>query len=159
MMTKLSRILLAATLAVGTLAAGMEPAAAQAAPISKGSDISGNAMSRPQFAQQMNMRPNWQMNRDGNRCRTMTGSCRHFYRGYYYQTPWWTLPLIIGGAAAANNGYYDNGYYGNGYGYHHYRNRGNSHVRACLARYRSYDPSTDTYLGNDGRRHRCNVGY
>jgi len=145
MITKLNRILLAATLAVGTLAAGMEPAAAQSAPISK-----GNGMP----SQQMGMRPNWQMNRDGMRCRTMTGDCRHFYRGYYYQNPWWTLPLIIGGAAAANNGYYDNGY-----GYNHYRHRGNGHVRACLARYRSYDPGSDTYLGNDGLRHRCMIGY
>lgn len=32
---------------------------------------------------------------------------------------------------------------------------GNSHIEACQARYRSYDIRTDTYMGYDGRRHRC----
>jgi Ni/Co efflux regulator RcnB len=34
-----------------------------------------------------------------------------------------------------------------------------SHVDWCLNRYRSYDPSTDTFLGYDGYRHRCNSPY
>ena len=34
------------------------------------------------------------------------GNCRHFHDGFYYETPWWTLPLIIGGIAAnAHDGY------------------------------------------------------
>ncbi|MYZ47169.1 BA14K family protein [Propylenella binzhouense] len=32
-----------------------------------------------------------------------------------------------------------------------------AHVDACQARYRSYDVSTDSYLGNDGLRHRCQL--
>lgn len=32
-----------------------------------------------------------------------------------------------------------------------------SHVDACYARYRSYDERTDTFLGYDGIRHRCNL--
>lgn len=32
-----------------------------------------------------------------------------------------------------------------------------AHVRACHARYRSYDEATDTFLGYDGVRHRCNL--
>tara|TARA_R110002124_G_scaffold9586_12_gene49274 strand:+ start:1190 stop:1630 length:441 start_codon:yes stop_codon:yes gene_type:complete len=36
-------------------------------------------------------------------------------------------------------------------------NGGDSHVRACSARYRSYDVRTDSYLGYDGIRHRCNL--
>lgn len=28
-------------------------------------------------------------------------------------------------------------------------------VDYCIQRYRSYDPQSMTYLGNDGRRHRC----
>lgn len=32
--------------------------------------------------------------------------------------------------------------------------RGHS-VQYCVQRYRSYDPNSQTYLGNDGRRHRC----
>lgn len=31
------------------------------------------------------------------------------------------------------------------------------HVEACYARYRSYDERSDTFLGYDGQRHRCNL--
>ena len=34
-----------------------------------------------------------------------------------------------------------------------------AHVHWCLNRYRSYDPSSDTFLGYDGYRHRCNSPY
>ena len=36
---------------------------------------------------------------------------------------------------------------------------GSSHVQWCLNRYRSYDPASDTFLGYDGYRHRCNSPY
>lgn len=32
-----------------------------------------------------------------------------------------------------------------------------SHVDACYARYRSYDERTDTFMGYDGIRRRCNL--
>ena len=32
-----------------------------------------------------------------------------------------------------------------------------THVQACKARYRSYDPASDTYLGYDGFRHYCKL--
>ena len=47
------------------------------------------------------MRSSWNRNRDGRRCSKRFGNCRHFHDGYYYETPWWTLPLIIGGSVAA----------------------------------------------------------
>lgn len=31
------------------------------------------------------------------------------------------------------------------------------HVRRCLARYASYDPYSDTYVGYDGYRHYCRL--
>ena len=31
-----------------------------------------------------------------------------------------------------------------------------SHAAACEARYRTYDPRSDTFVGNDGYRHHCN---
>lgn len=34
---------------------------------------------------------------------------------------------------------------------------GNRHVQRCLNRYRTYDPDTDTFVGNDGRRHYCRL--
>jgi BA14K-like protein len=82
----------------------------------------------------------WHFRRDGNRCRSRFGSCRHFHQGYYYETPWWTLPLFIGDQIARQNG-------------------GNSHVHWCFSRYRSYNPRTDSWLGNSGRRYQCNSPY
>jgi BA14K-like protein len=32
-----------------------------------------------------------------------------------------------------------------------------SHVARCLARYRSYDPRSDTYIGYDGYERRCRL--
>lgn len=32
-----------------------------------------------------------------------------------------------------------------------------AHVAACFRRYRSYDEGTDSYMGYDGYRHRCNL--
>jgi hypothetical protein len=63
---------------------------------------------------------------------------------------------IIGGAIAnSNNNNNNNGYYGGDrvVGGGSYR----AHVEACYARYRSYDERTDTFLGYDGYRHRCNL--
>lgn len=54
------------------------------------------------------MRSNWEERRDGRRCSRREGNCRHFHDGFYYATPWWTLPLIVGGSFGND--------YGNGYG-------------------------------------------
>ena len=32
-----------------------------------------------------------------------------------------------------------------------------AHVEACYDRYRSYDEETDSFMGYDGRRHRCTM--
>jgi hypothetical protein len=73
---------------------------------------------------------------------------------------------VIGGAIASQGyyggsdyyapGYYDNGYYDDGGvvavapapG-------GDDAVAYCMQTYRSYDPQSGTYLGNDGYRHPC----
>jgi hypothetical protein len=43
----------------------------------------------------------WDRKTDGERCLYRTGACRLFHDGYYYQTPWWGLPLAIGGGIGA----------------------------------------------------------
>jgi hypothetical protein len=91
------------------------------------------------------MRSDWNRNRDGDRCSRRSDNCRHFHNGFYYQTPWWTLPLIVGGNLAANN--FDNGDYGN------------SHVEWCLAHYRSYNPRTNTWVAYSGQVNQCNSPY
>jgi len=68
---------------------------------------------------------------------------------------------IIGGAIIASQpwryGYYDDYAYSRGYAYEYspdysYEERD---VSYCVRRFRSYDPSSGTYLGYDGRRHPC----
>jgi len=71
---------------------------------------------------------------------------------------------LIGGALAAQPAPY---YYGPGYAYggpgYAYGGAGYVYGAAgpgdaiayCQSRYRSYDPASGTYLGNDGRRHPC----
>jgi hypothetical protein len=62
------------------------------------------------------------------------------YGGYYYSSPWWIGPSVGFGITVP--------YVGSG--------SGSAHVQWCLDRYRSYDPSSDTFMGYDGYRHRCN---
>lgn len=93
--------------------------------------------------QNQRMTQQWNQHRHGNRCMTRMSNCNHFHRGFYYQTPWWTLPLIIG--QGLNNQQMMNGSSG--------------HVRWCMSRYRSYNIRSDSFMGNDGRRHRCSGPY
>jgi BA14K-like protein len=80
---------------------------------------------------------------------------------------------LIGGALAspgyAGPGYYGGGYYGGGYyvpdaGYYapsagYYTPApaypAGGAVAYCESRYRTYDPASGTYMGNDGLRHPC----
>ena len=64
---------------------------------------------------------------------------------------------IIGGAVAAPYYYGSPYYYGPGYGPPPagYGPPPEGDVQYCMQRYKSYNPNTGTYLGNDGRRHSC----
>ncbi len=73
---------------------------------------------------------------------------------------------VIGGAVAAATspfwapGYYDDGGYAYepGYAYgpaYAYEPGAGGGVAYCEAHFRSYNPATGTYLGYDGRYHRC----
>jgi hypothetical protein len=88
------------------------------------------------------------------------------------------LGLALGATLLApRNVYYDDGYYDDDYDAPpppRYRPRRiylegpypppprvyetrRGHVARCLARYRSYDPRTDTFMGYDGRPHYCRL--
>jgi BA14K-like protein len=72
---------------------------------------------------------------------------------------------VIGGAIASQGyyggpGYYAPGYYDNGYDDSGVvavapAPGGDDAVAYCMQTYRSYDPRSGTYLGNDGYRHPC----
>ena len=87
----------------------------------------------------------WNRARHGNRCRTRYGSCRHFYNGYYYSSPWWTLPLV-GAAVIIGSSNRGGGY-------------GNAHVRWCEDHYRSYNRRSNTWISYGGEIRQCNSPY
>jgi len=70
---------------------------------------------------------------------------------------------LIGSAAAAPYGYgygygpyaYDNGYYGDDAYAAEPATTDDGGDQYCAQRYRSYDPSSGTFLGYDGMRHPC----
>jgi BA14K-like protein len=74
---------------------------------------------------------------------------------------------VIGGAIASGGyyggyggpayapGYYDDGGYDDGAVAVAPAPAGDDSVGYCMQRYRSYDPNSGTYLGNDGYRHPC----
>jgi BA14K-like protein len=92
------------------------------------------------------LRTAWDRNRDGRRCERRYGNCRHFYRGRYYETPWWTLPLIVGAGIIATDAY-DSGDYSS------------QHVEWCFDRYRSYNPRYNTWVAYSGEVRQCNSPY
>jgi hypothetical protein len=94
-------------------------------------------------------RSSWDRRRDGRRCSERLGNCRHFHDGYYYETPWWTLPLIVGGGIAASRAYDDDD--DDDYDVA----VGGDHVQWCLDRYRSYNPRTNTWVSYSGEVHEC----
>jgi hypothetical protein len=83
----------------------------------------------------------------------------HYYgRGYGYGGA--AAGAIVGGAILggllAAPYYYGGGpYYYPGPGYYAYGSAPGSAVAYCMQRFRSYDPGSGTYLGNDGYRHPC----
>jgi hypothetical protein len=56
---------------------------------------------------------------------------------------------------AYDTGYYDNGYYDDGPSVAVVPDTGGDSSAYCVQRFRSYDPASGTYLGNDGQRHPC----
>ena len=95
----------------------------------------------------------WDRERHGSRCEYRRGECRHFYRGYYYETPWWTLPFAVGEGIGSNRHYEDEDDY-----YDDEDDEGgwsNSHIEWCLNRYRSYNPRNNTWVSYSGKVKDC----
>ena len=73
---------------------------------------------------------------------------RYYGPRYGYYGPGYELRLWLGGGSGRHR---------SGNGSHRRRRHGTvqQSVSYCAQRFRSYDPASGTYLGNDGRRHRC----
>jgi len=84
----------------------------------------------------------WDRRHHGNRCSRYSRHCSHYYRGYYYENPWWVLPMIGAGIALSTRGDRYDGY-------------GSRHVEWCMDRYRSYNPRNNTWVSYSGRVHEC----
>jgi len=79
----------------------------------------------------------------------------HWGRSDYQRWYRWNQPSIGSSVAAGLFGFaigaaIANGVNNNGGSY-------SSHVARCEARFKSYNPRTDMYLGYDGNYHRCNL--
>lgn len=95
----------------------------------------------------------------------------HHHRRYYpyyrpYYRPYWGWSNCGWGY-----GYWPYGCYGGYYGYYDYgyydrydyprreRVSNKKHVKWCKARYKTYNPKTDTFIGKGKKRYRCNSPY
>ena len=161
------QVVVAAALAVGGLLAALP---ASAAPLSGGSPVFESS-STIQFAASRHLkRWYYDQHRHGPRFTYRHGGYRYNYGGYWYSRPWWDEPFIgVGVGSYYDPGYsiYDDpGYDDPGYavadpGYGDDEeadvDESDPHVMACMNRYRTYDIGSDTFMGSDGRRHRCRV--
>ena len=75
-----------------------------------------------------NYRPGYYNGYRGPHCGNWSHSGRFCYEGWYYNSPWWTVPVVGAGVVALTNG--------NG--------SGNRHKAWCEGRYKSYNPKTNT---------------
>jgi hypothetical protein len=82
----------------------------------------------------------------GPRCTRWGSNCRHYYRGYYYGSPWWTLPLVGTGIVIGST---------IGRPVYRYRSSGSRHVNWCLNHYRSYNVRTNTFVTYGGAVRQC----
>ncbi|WP_239025350.1 BA14K family protein [Rhodoligotrophos defluvii] len=149
-MARKTMTIAAGLLLAGVTALGGTPPQASAAPIgavlNQASTV-GEFNGMVEHVQSRRRYRDYHRRYHGPRYRHRRPGYGYYHRGYYYRTPWWVGPAVglgIAGAIAGAAG----------------RAAGSSaHVAWCQDRYRSYDPSTDSYMGYDGRRHRCYSPY
>jgi hypothetical protein len=84
----------------------------------------------------------WRKNHHGNRWHRRSHRYRHYHGGYWYENPWWVLPMVGAGIALSHRDRY-------------YDDYGSNHVEWCLNRYRSYNVRTNNWVSYSGRVHHC----
>ncbi|HUQ36856.1 MAG TPA: BA14K family protein [Aestuariivirga sp.] len=141
MIRKIFPLMVGALLGIGVLAAFAPSASAAPRVVPAGVNADPNIISVAK----------WDRERHGSRCEYRRGECRHFYHGFYYETPWWTLPFAVGEGIGSNRLYEDDE------DYYDDEDDGwsNSHIEWCLKRYRSYNPRNNTWVSYSGRVREC----
>lgn len=83
----------------------------------------------------------------GVRCDGQSARCNYYHNGFWYQTPWWAMPMAGAGIAIGAAGFeFENGYQGVA---------GGRHERWCMDRYRSYNPRTNAWVSFGGDYNQC----
>ncbi len=154
MPNKFSTIALGTLLGLGAVAiSGASASAAAMLPLSPA--VSGQANAASDGVVEVNHKKKWK--KKWTNVNWHHRKHRHRYNDGIYLS----LPLIIGGAYAANR-YYGDDYYGDDYvDYDDYDGGGLSsrHVRYCLNKYQSYNPRNNTWVAYSGRVRQCRSPY
>ena len=158
MSNKFSTIALGTMLGLSTLAfSGASASAAAMLPLSPAATGQANASS--DGIVQVDHKKKWKKKKWNNNYDWQYRKHRHRNNDGIYLS----LPLIIGGAYAANQ-YYGDDYYDDGdYGYDDGDYGGGSmssrHVQWCLHKYRSYNPRYNTWVAYSGQVKKCYSPY
>jgi len=156
MSNKFSTIALGTMLGLGTLAfSGASASAAAMFPLSPA--VTGQANAASDGVVQVNHKKKWKKKWNNDNYDWQYRKHRHRDRDGIYLG----LPLIIGGAYAANR-YYDDDYYDDDYGYDDGDYGGglsSRHVRYCLNKYESYNPRNNTWVSFSGQVRQCRSPY
>lgn len=164
MSKKFTSLALGTVLGLSTLAfTGAAASAAAMLPLSPAASGESNAGNsgivqvdyNKKWKKKWNNNNNWNGNWDNNNNNWKYRKHRRGYDNGVYLS----LPLILGGAYAANQ-YYGDDYYDDGYDDGDYgRGLSSRHVRYCLNKYQSYNPRNNTWLAYSGRVHQCRSPY
>lgn len=141
----------AAAVALTALLALPAPVAAASYGMGMGGGMGAGMGSQGQYvANQCQMHPNWQGCGDWRRNHDRWGQAQYkqWYRWNHNNLGNFAAGLFGFALGAAITGSMNQADQGSGY---------NTHVDRCEARYRSYNPRTDQYLGTDGRYHFCTL--
>jgi BA14K-like protein len=164
MSNKFSTIALGAMLGFSTVAFS-GASASTAAMLLLSPAVTGQANAGSDGIIQVKHKKKWKKNWDNDDYDWQYRRHRHRDRDGVYLS----LPLIIGGAYAANR-YYGDDYYGGDYGDDYDDDHGyddgdyggglsSRHVRYCLNKYQSYNPRYNTWVAYSGQVKKCYSPY
>ena len=137
---------------IGAGAVGFSTAPASALTLPAVHQMAGEQAGSPDLLTQVNHRKShrfqhtYNSRKHGTRCTVRRGNCRHFYGGYYYNSPWWLAAPLIGAGIVLSAPVVVIG-------------GGSRHVAWCRAKYRSYSARNNTWIAFSGDVRRCNSPY